>query len=407
MRATTSIVSFIVLTFSSHYRCNHYPQPPHQVSFFESTIRVLGGLLAAHHFSGDRMFVDRAADIGRRLAAAFETRSGIPHSSVNLATRQSSNPSWTSGASVLSEAGSVQLEFFYLSKLTGDDFFRDKAQRVVDQLDRMKKTDGLYPIYVQSDQDPPQFASSTITLGAMGDSWYEYLLKMWVQAGANSPRSPQYLRMYRESMTGVLKRLYRKADVSKQPAAGWAHLGDLTSGGFLAKMDHLVCFVSGLLALGVHRGAVAGSEAAEHLAAAKDLGATCARMYTFTASGVAPEFVNFGPDGSMHVGAAHNLLRPETAESMFILWRITKEQRWRDHGWAIFEAFEKRCRNANGYAGLENVNQPAPRQSSRQESFFIAETLKYLYLLFSDDALVPLDQFVFNTEAHPLPIFRD
>ena len=39
------------------------------------------------------------------------------------------------------------------------------------------------------------------------------------------------------------------------------------------------------------------------------------------------------------------------------------------------------------------------------ESFFLAETLKYLYLLFSDDpALLPLSCFVFNTEAHPLPV---
>jgi mannosyl-oligosaccharide alpha-1,2-mannosidase len=102
---------------------------PVQVSFFESTIRVLGGLLAAFHLSGDHMFVDRAADIGKRLAAAFETKSGIPHCSVNLANRVSSNPGWTNGASVLSEVGSVQLEFFYLTKVTGDDQFRQKVHR--------------------------------------------------------------------------------------------------------------------------------------------------------------------------------------------------------------------------------------------------------------------------------------
>ncbi len=39
-----------------------------------------------------------------------------------------------------------------------------------------------------------------------------------------------------------------------------------------------------------------------------------------------------------------------------------------------------------------------------QQSFFLAETLKYLYLLFSDDSLIPLDKWVFNTEAHPLPV---
>ena len=42
-----------------------------------------------------------------------------------------------------------------------------------------------------------------------------------------------------------------------------------------------------------------------------------------------------------------------------------------------------------------------------QQSFFLAETLKYLYLLFSDDSVIPLDQWVFNTEAHPLPVLEN
>jgi mannosyl-oligosaccharide alpha-1,2-mannosidase len=281
-----------------------------------------------------------------------------------------------------------------------------QAQKVVDLLDRMHKSEpGLYPIYVRADQDTPSFASNVITLGAMGDSWYEYMLKMWVQSGGHSPNSEQYLRLYHESTKAVLNRLYRAADKSKQPAAGWAHLGDLNGGGYLPKMDHLVCFMSGVFALGVHRGAVTGDEAKRHMQAAIDIGETCANMYFFTASGVAPEFVNFGPQGSMHIGAGHNLLRPETVESMFILWRVTKDQKWRDFGWRIFQAFEKHCRTIRGYAGLEDVNQPHPRKKSRQESFWIAETLKYLYLLFSSDDLIPLDKYVFNTEAHPLPIF--
>ena len=45
-----------------------------------------------------------------------------------------------------------------------------------------------------------------------------------------------------------------------------------------------------------------------------------------------------------------------------------------------------------------------PQLNDVQESFFLAETLKYLYLLFADDSLLPLDQWVFNTEAHPLPV---
>lgn len=50
--------------------------------------------------------------------------------------------------------------------------------------------------------------------------------------------------------------------------------------------------------------------------------------------------------------------------------------------------------------------QMPPPKRDKMESFFLAETLKYLYLLLDDSQpdLVPLDQYVFNTEAHPLPI---
>lgn len=47
-----------------------------------------------------------------------------------------------------------------------------------------------------------------------------------------------------------------------------------------------------------------------------------------------------------------------------------------------------------------------PGLSNKMESFFLAETLKYFYLLFEDDPnVLPLDQWVFNTEAHPLPVW--
>jgi hypothetical protein len=129
-------------------------------------------------------------------------------------------------------------------------------------------------------------------------------------------------------------------------------------------------------------------------------------MYRFTATGIAPDSVSFNARGEMFVHAPANLLRPETVEALFVLWRVTKQPRWRTYGWRIFEAFVRHCRNARGFAGLQNVEVKTPKQRSRQESFWTAETLKYLYLLFSDDATIPLDEFVFNTEAHPLPVFR-
>jgi mannosyl-oligosaccharide alpha-1,2-mannosidase len=72
-----------------------------------------------------------------------------------------------------------------------------------------------------------------------------------------------------------------------------------------------------------------------------------------------------------------------------------------------FQAIEKHCKSEGGYSGLRNVYQIPAQQDDVQQSFFLAETLKYLFLIFSDDDVMPLDQWVFNTEAHPLPVRKE
>jgi mannosyl-oligosaccharide alpha-1,2-mannosidase len=92
------------------------------------------------------------------------------------------------------------------------------------------------------------------------------------------------------------------------------------------------------------------------------------------------------------------------------MWRLTHNQKYRDQGWEIFQALKKMARvPQGGYSGIRDVQSTSEGSSlwdDRMESFFLAETLKYLYLLFDDDSKIPLDEWVFNTEAHPLPIER-
>jgi hypothetical protein len=92
------------------------------------------------------------------------------------------------------------------------------------------------------------------------------------------------------------------------------------------------------------------------------------------------------------------------------VWLLTfscKPYRYRDWGWEIFQAFETHTKVATGgYSSLNSVTVvPAPKRD-KMETFFLGETLKYLYLLFSDPSVLPLDEYVFNTEAHPLPIYK-
>lgn len=106
---------------------------------------------------------------------------------------------------------------------------------------------------------------------------------------------------------------------------------------------------------------------------------------------------------------SHNLLRPETVESLFYMYRFTKDKKYREWGWQIFRAFMKYTKIDGGFSSINNVKSPSnPGFKDKLESFFLAETLKYLFLLFSDDPqLIPLDKYVFNSEAHPLPIYTE
>jgi mannosidase alpha-like ER degradation enhancer 2 len=93
-------------------------------------------------------------------------------------------------------------------------------------------------------------------------------------------------------------------------------------------------------------------------------------------------------------------LRPEIAESAYYLYAATGDTRYQDMGRAILESLVKYCRTEVGYAALKDVQTKEKRDN--MESFFLAETLKYLYLLFAPRETIDLTQTVFNTEAHPI-----
>lgn len=477
-----------------------------EVSTFEVTIRALGGLLGAHALTAEPVYLERATELGYRLLRAFETPSGLPTTKVNLrrgAVRSSAEPL------VLSEVASLHLEFSQLSAVTGDGRFRAAVDAVAHTLANdvvgitrrrgslpHELSGRLLPILMESDGWP---LPSMTSIGAGGDSYYEYLLKAWLQSGRTEPTLRQ---RYAGAANAIVKGMVRRT------AGGVAYLAELDQyGQAVPKMDHLACFVPGMLALGAATTAVSPSRAEAQMAMAEELMATCCEMYERSASGLAAEIVEFEKDGvegrwplwsdwwgepwseeagtlfweeaaasevaersarldaerskekqaaltDMIDGAAatvdmqegheegvtaddtsaaaadaptpaepasasarefgskpqdqHSLLRPETVESLFILWRLTHNEQWRERGWAIFKSIRRHARlESGGYASVESVEEvPVRYRDGPMESFWLTETLKYLFLLFSDDSVLPLDGWVLTTEAHPLPIRR-
>ena len=95
-------------------------------------------------------------------------------------------------------------------------------------------------------------------------------------------------------------------------------------------------------------------------------------------------------------------LQPSLACGSLIAARLAGGAR-RDVAWNLFVAINATTRVADaGFASVGDVSRSPPALQDRQQSFFLAETLKYFLLLFSDDSLLDLGTWVLNTEAHPV-----
>lgn len=388
----------------------------HDVNTFETTIRMLGGLLAAHYLQtdfpsmcpvdlskgGEDLYLEKAADLGDRLLGAFDSNSGIPYASINLKTGKGIPSHADGGASSLAEATSVQLEMKYLAKLTGEKHYWDKAEKVMKAVDDANARDGLMPIFIHP--ETAVFTTSNIRLGSRGDSYYEYLIKQYFQT---SKQEPVYLSMWEQSLAGIKKHMITYSSPSNftvlaERPSGLDHDVD-------PKMDHLVCFMPGTIALSVtgggsikeakRKGELTARQL-EDLELAKELMKTCMGMYKVTETGLAPEITYFNIHSPAHMRTdgklaspetfstapdaewrqdfvikpadTHNLQRPETVESLFYMWRITGDEMYRRWGWEIFEAFVKHTTvpDGAGFSSIGNVKEiPSPTRDN-MESFW-------------------------------------
>ena len=212
------------------------------VSTFENTIRSLGGLLAAYDWSGDKELLEKAKDVGDRLVKAFDSPSGIPWSFINLKTGQGSNSHWNPGGTSVAEAGTLQIEFRFLAKATGIPKYAEKAEKAFDMLYELRTEDGLYHTEVKNNVSPSDIgrgiSHSSITFGGSADSFYEYMLKLWLQGGKTEQK---YRDMYDEAIEGMHNILLQK---SNSPAK-LSYIAKLNGNRYDHSFGHLECFMGG------------------------------------------------------------------------------------------------------------------------------------------------------------------
>ncbi|XP_053124085.1 mannosyl-oligosaccharide 1,2-alpha-mannosidase IC isoform X2 [Hemicordylus capensis] len=368
-----------------------------EASLFEVNIRYVGGLLAAFYLTGDEVFKSKALELGEKLLPAFNTPTGIPRGVINLGSGMSWSWGWASaGSSILAEFGSLHLEFLHLSELSGNPVYTEKVMNIRKVLNRIEKPQGLYPNFLSPVTG--NWVQHHVSIGGLGDSFYEYLIKSWLMSGKTDTEAKN---MYDNALEAIEKNLVKKS------AGGLTYIAEWRGGILDHKMGHLACFSGGMIALGAEH---AVEEQKQHyMDLAAEITHTCHESYDRSDSKLGPEAFRFDSGSeamATRFSDRYYILRPEVVESYLYMWRLTHDPKYRQWGWEVVQALEQYCRVEAGFSGIRDVYSTTPSHDNMQQSFFLAETLKYLYLLFCEDDVLSLEDWVFNTEAHPLPVNR-
>ncbi|XP_041366151.1 ER degradation-enhancing alpha-mannosidase-like protein 2 [Gigantopelta aegis] len=369
-------------------------------SVFETNIRVVGGLLSAHLFqlragmvlepgwpcSGPLLRM--AENIARKLLPAFDTPTGMPYGTVNL---RHGVPRGETTVTCTAGVGTFIIEFGSLSRLTGDPVFEKVAMRALRALWDARSELGLVGNHV--DVSDGKWTALDSGVGGGIDSYFEYLVK-----GSIMFQIPELLQMYREYEKIIEKHLKRDDWYM------WAHMkkGGIT----LPLFTSLDCYLPGIQCL------------------LGDIDKAMKTIHNFhqvwKQYGFTPEYYNI-PKSEVHHNREGYPLRPELIESVVYLYQATKDPYLLEIGIDILESIEHSAKTSCGYATIKDVRDH--RLEDRMESFFLAETAKYLYLLFDKDnflhnaggrgtiintpsgeCIIDTGGYIFNTEAHPLDL---
>ncbi|KAF6827231.1 glycosyl hydrolase family 47 [Colletotrichum plurivorum] len=390
------------------------------VNVFETTIRHLGGLLSAYDLSSEPVLLTKAVELGDMLYAAFDTPNRMPPFWLDFNAAKSGQ--LVAGTNDPSASPcSLSLEFTRLSQLTGNPKYFDAIERVKLFLERTQhetRLPGMWPALINF-RDQSVAGHREFTLGALADSLYEYLPKMHVLLGGTDPA---YEKMYRAAMKVVEKHiLFRPMlpDGEDILFSGTAFADENVRRN--PESQHLSCFVGGMFGLGGKL-----FEIKEHVALAERLARGCGWAYSAFPTGLMPEIFGMVTcesldgckwdeerwkregDGNLKKGFSHArdpryILRPEAIESIFLLYRMTGDREYQEIAWTMFQAVVKATETQHAHSAIADVTVNGETEKlDSMESFWMAETLKYFYLIFSPPDLISLDEFVLNTEAHPL-----
>ncbi|KAH6584398.1 hypothetical protein BASA61_007485 [Batrachochytrium salamandrivorans] len=351
------------------------------VSVFETNIRVVGGLLSAHIMAKrhpsysleyDGILLTMAEKIGRKLLLAFNTPTGIPYGTVNMLSGVQKDESTVVCTAC---AGTFNIEFTWLSHLTGDPVFEQTARKAVRALwDRRSKIE-LFGNHI--DVIDGRWIYPECSIGGGVDSFFEYLFKAHIAFSDEVEYGIMFKEIYRAIKLYMHKLDFYHMDVHFETGETISSQ-QWSLGAFWPSIKIL----SGDIIEAVH-----------------DMYPTALYL---SKSPFLPEIM-LPNSNTLQKGRAGYPLRPEFIESLWYLYRTTQDQNLLDLAFNFVDRLNMLTRTKCGFSNIANVE--TLKKENCMESFFLAETLKYLYLLFDQDNEYNVGNYVFNTEAHPFPVY--
>lgn len=355
------------------------------VSVFETNIRILGGLLSAHLIASDyatgmriqsydNQLLHLAVDLAQRLLPAFDTPTGIPYGSVNLLYGVDENESKITSTA---GGGTLTLEFGVLSRLTNNTVFEQVTKNSVRGIWARRSKLDLVGAHINVFTG--EWTQKDAGIGTSIDSFYEYLLKAYLLFG-----DEEYLYIFQEAYKAAMQYLHHDP---------WYVEVNMNSGATVWPLfNSLQAFWPGLQVLAGDVDPAIRTHAAFF---------SVWKKYGFT-----PEGFNLATS-TVQNGQRSYPLRPELIESTYWLFKATRDHRYLDVGRDILASLQYGAKCPCGYCHISDVE--THKQDDHMESFFLAETVKYLWLLF-DLAVGPDNivengpyKYIFSTEGHLLP----
>ena len=250
------------------------------------------------------------------------------------------------------------------------------------------------------------------TWGGGSDSYYEYLIKAYLTWPNDVTR--HYKDRYVVALDTAMRKLACMMPGPNNTVSHHSKLLQEVHGGKLSnQMGHLTCFAAGNFIL-----AGRGLDRQDVLDFGLQLLMGCHDVYQMTPSGIGPEVWAWQSDGVSTAPSngreeverrkhgwwsvsGKYRLRPEVIESYFYAYRITGDAIYQDYAWDAFQRIKATCEAEFGFSEVEDVMTAQGKKIDRQESYWLAETLKYLWLIFADVSILDLDEWTLSTVGFP------